>query len=75
MSHDVIDVQGLNVWVNSERTAPKHIVKNVNFSLKRGQCLALVGESGSGKSVTARALVGLAGDRLAVQAERLTLLG
>lgn len=75
MSHDVIDVQGLNVWVNTERTAPKHIVKNVNFSLKRGQCLALVGESGSGKSVTARALVGLAGDRLAVQAERLTLQG
>ena len=73
MSNNVIEVQGLNIWVSSESRAPRHIVKNVSFNLQRGQCLALVGESGSGKSVTARALVGLAGEGLEVQADRLTL--
>lgn len=75
MSHNVIDVRGLNIWVNHESDQPRHIVKNVSFNLQRGKCLALVGESGSGKSVTARALVGLAGENLEVQADTLTLQG
>lgn len=75
MTNNVIEVKGLNIWVSSETTAPKHIVKNLSFNLERGQCLALVGESGSGKSVTARALVGLAGERLKVQADAMTLQG
>jgi peptide/nickel transport system ATP-binding protein len=37
------------------------VVSDVSFSLEEGECLAIVGESGSGKSVTARALLGLAG--------------
>ncbi|XXN65343.1 dipeptide ABC transporter ATP-binding protein [Enterobacter ludwigii] len=75
MSSNVIDVCGLNIWASSESGQPRHIVKNVSFTLPRGQCLALVGESGSGKSVTARSLVGLAGDGLHVQAETLSLHG
>ncbi|NIF00745.1 ABC transporter ATP-binding protein [Pantoea sp. Acro-805] len=75
MTNNVIEVNGLNIWVSGDITPPRHIVKNVSFSLQRGQCLALVGESGSGKSVTARALVGLAGERLKVQAETLALQG
>ena len=75
MTNNVIEVNGLNIWVGGDITPPRHIVKNVSFSLQRGQCLALVGESGSGKSVTARALVGLAGERLKVQAETLALQG
>ncbi|MDY0926497.1 dipeptide ABC transporter ATP-binding protein [Pantoea trifolii] len=75
MSSNVIDVRGLNIWASSESGQPRHIVKNVSFALQRGQCLALVGESGSGKSVTARSLVGLAGDGLQVQAETLSLHG
>ncbi len=75
MSQNVIDVRGLNIWVNHEAGPPKHIVKNVSFSLQRGKCLALVGESGSGKSVTALALVGLAGENLEVQADTLMLQG
>ncbi|WP_281253431.1 ATP-binding cassette domain-containing protein [Pantoea rwandensis] len=55
MTNNVIEVNGLNIWVDGDITPPRHIVKNVSFSLQRGQCLALVGESGSGKSVTARA--------------------
>jgi peptide/nickel transport system ATP-binding protein len=34
-------------------------VKDVSFTLKKGQTIALVGESGSGKSVTARAIMRL----------------
>ncbi|MEA5103931.1 ABC transporter ATP-binding protein [Pantoea sp. S18] len=75
MSNNVIDVRGLNIWASSESGQPRHIVKNVSFALQRGQCLALVGESGSGKSVTARSLVGLAGDGLQVQAATLSLHG
>ncbi|MBW6054662.1 ATP-binding cassette domain-containing protein [Escherichia coli] len=34
-------------------------VRNLSFSLQRGETLAIVGESGSGKSVTALALMRL----------------
>ncbi|EMF0917868.1 MULTISPECIES: dipeptide/oligopeptide/nickel ABC transporter permease/ATP-binding protein [Providencia] len=34
-------------------------VKNISFSVARGECLGLIGESGSGKSVTALSIMGL----------------
>ena len=36
-----------------------HALKNINFSLKDGEVLAIAGQSGSGKSTIANALVGL----------------
>lgn len=48
-------------------------VKALSFSVNPGEVLALVGESGSGKSVTARTLVGLAGDGADIRATSLTL--
>lgn len=36
-----------------------HVVRNVCFSLKRGEALGVVGESGSGKSMTSLALMNL----------------
>ena len=50
-------------------------MRGVSLSIDRGQCLALVGESGSGKSVTARSLIGLAGETAEVSAERMELGG
>ncbi|MBQ8288254.1 MAG: ABC transporter ATP-binding protein [Clostridia bacterium] len=34
-------------------------VRNISFTLRRGETLAIVGESGSGKSVTSRAILGI----------------
>ncbi|MGY3077975.1 peptide/nickel transport system ATP-binding protein [Bradyrhizobium sp. LM6.10] len=50
-------------------------VRGVSFSLRPGRCLAIVGESGSGKSVTARALVGLAGHGAHVHAHEMNFTG
>ncbi|MED7953005.1 ABC transporter ATP-binding protein [Streptomyces sp. BE303] len=50
----LLTVDGLDV-----RFGAVHAVRDVSFTLDRGECLAVVGESGSGKSVTARTLVGL----------------
>jgi peptide/nickel transport system ATP-binding protein len=41
-------------------------VKDVSFTLRKGQTIALVGESGSGKSVTARAIMRLLSKRATV---------
>jgi peptide/nickel transport system ATP-binding protein len=51
------------------------VVKSISFDLREGECLAIVGESGSGKSVTARSLLGLAGQGARVRAQRLNFAG
>jgi len=71
---DLLRVENLNVGFG-DRHRYREIVRDVSFSLRAGECLAIVGESGSGKSVTARTLVGLTGDRSRVRADRLELAG
>ncbi|MFB7948888.1 dipeptide ABC transporter ATP-binding protein [Kitasatospora phosalacinea] len=66
----LLTAEGLDVSFGS-----LHAVRNVSFTLDRGECLAVVGESGSGKSVTARALVGLAGASARVAARALDFDG
>jgi peptide/nickel transport system ATP-binding protein len=65
-----------NLRVSFGRNDPQGaVVKGVSFTLQQGRCLAIVGESGSGKSVTARSLVGLAGQTAFVSADRLCFNG
>jgi peptide/nickel transport system ATP-binding protein len=61
----LIDVEGLAVQLNTSRGAAR-AVRNIGFSLRRGETLGLVGESGCGKSVTALALMGLLPDSAVV---------
>ncbi|WP_327174171.1 ABC transporter ATP-binding protein [Streptomyces sp. NBC_01335] len=69
----LLTVEGLDVTFR--RDGEVRAVRDVSFSLDRGECLAVVGESGSGKSVTARTLLGLTGNHASVSARRLEFDG
>lgn len=43
----------------SKSFGDKIVHRNVNFSVKKGECLGLIGGSGTGKSVILRSLIGL----------------
>lgn len=70
MSGAALTVRGLRIGFDGTE-----VVRGVDLDLARGRIVALVGESGSGKSVTARALLGLAGRGAEVEAERFELDG
>ena len=55
---DVLAVENLNIAFMQEQQKIA-AVRNLSFSLQRGETLAIVGESGSAKSVTALALMRL----------------
>jgi len=61
----LIEVKNLSVRLNTSR-GPAEAIRNVGFSLARGETLGLVGESGCGKSITALALMGLLPDSAVV---------
>ncbi len=54
----ILDIENL---VISFRTANGKVqaVRDISFSMEKGETLAIVGESGSGKSVTAKAMLGI----------------
>ena len=55
---DFLSVQNLVVSFRTGK-GTVHAVRDISFTMERGETLAIVGESGSGKSVTARALLGI----------------
>lgn len=55
---NLIEVKNLSIDFRTENGLV-HAVKNISFSIPRGQTLSIVGESGSGKSVTSLALMRL----------------
>ena len=62
---DILVVNGVNVSYRDNRRGifsknnQIHVLKDVSFSMRKGEILGLVGESGSGKSTLARAILGL----------------
>src|SRR5947209_2178799 len=54
----LLAVENLRVRLRTNRGLVD-VVRDVSFSLRRGETVGLIGESGSGKSVTAMTLMGL----------------
>ncbi|GGE10436.1 peptide ABC transporter ATP-binding protein [Aureimonas endophytica] len=57
---DKVDVRGLRVTVPGADGTETAIVENIDFTIARGEVLALIGESGSGKTTIALATMGYA---------------
>jgi peptide/nickel transport system ATP-binding protein len=62
----LLEVTNLRVTLNTAR-GPADALREVSFTMQRGERLGLIGESGCGKSITALALMGLLPDGALVQ--------
>jgi zinc transport system ATP-binding protein len=54
MSQQILQVSGLSVELGN-----KQVLKNISFSAKKGETIAVIGPNGAGKTVLFRALIGL----------------
>ncbi len=57
---DVVQVDGLRVTARGDDGSEATIVRDIAFTVARGEVLALIGESGSGKTTIALSLMGYA---------------
>lgn len=58
MDNTILEVENLHTYFHTDE-GTNHAVKGVDFSLSKGETLAIVGESGSGKSVTSLSVLRL----------------
>jgi peptide/nickel transport system ATP-binding protein len=58
MTMALLEVEHLSVLLHTQR-GPAYAVRDVSFTLDKGDTLGIVGESGCGKSMTAMAIMGL----------------
>jgi len=70
MSEDaILSVRSLSVSFAPKKKLRKDIVKDISFSVKKGECLGILGESGSGKSMSIKAVLGLLPQQFRVEGE------
>ena len=62
-------LQVKNLSIGFPRHGDVHVVDNVSFSVRPGQCMALVGESGCGKSITTKTIMNLLPDTARITGE------
>ncbi|WP_230530621.1 ABC transporter ATP-binding protein [Microvirga roseola] len=74
MSDTILGVDGLSVDIATPR-GTLHAVRDISFSIKRGETLCLVGESGCGKSMTSLAIMDLLPKAAKRQTRRLAFAG
>ncbi len=77
----LVKVSNLHVTGTADGGEPNDIVRDIGFSIDRGEVLALIGESGSGKTTIALALLGyarrgcrIAGGSVRIGAEEVTAM-
>ena len=58
-----------NLSIGFPRHGDVHVVDNVSFDVRPGQCMALVGESGCGKSITTKTIMNLLPDTARITGE------
>ncbi|MBT3982585.1 MAG: ABC transporter ATP-binding protein [Bacteriovoracaceae bacterium] len=58
MTKPLLEVKNLNLFFKTSQGRVQ-VLENINFSLKRGECLGIVGESGCGKSMSSLSIMQL----------------
>lgn len=55
---EILKIESLNIYLKQGKEKIS-VVKDLSFSIKKGETLGIIGESGSGKSVTCSSVLGL----------------